>query len=170
MLGTLEPDMKTHWHRSVAPLVHAYNCTRHESTGYAPFYLTFGREPRLPIDLFFGLHRDKETQDHIAYVADLRQRLKKSYDTAIKVANEARRKQRANYDIRTRGAALQPGDRVLVRILAFEGKHKLSDKWEGDPYLVESQPNADIPVYVTGILPTLTVMTVIDLFLEMAGG
>nr|KAG5697948.1 hypothetical protein BaRGS_030261 [Batillaria attramentaria] len=130
----------------------------------------FGREPRLPIDLVFGLHRDKETQDHSAYVADLRQRLKKSYDTAIKVANEARRKQKTNYDIRTRGAVLQPGDRVLVRTLAFEGKHKLSDKWEDDPYLVESQPSADIPVYVTGILPTLTVMTVIDLFLEMAGG
>ena len=34
-----------------------------------------------------------------------------------------------------------------MKILAFEGKHKLSDKWEEDPYLVLDQPNPDIPVF-----------------------
>lgn len=37
---------------------------------------------------------------------------------------------------------------MLVRILAFDGKHKLSNKWEEDPYIVTDQPNNDIPVYV----------------------
>ena len=36
---------------------------------------------------------------------------------------------------------------VLVRILAFDGKHKLSDKCGEDIYIVEAQPNRDIPVY-----------------------
>ena len=40
------------------------------------------------------------------------------------------------------------GDRVLVKIVAFEGKHKLSNKWEDEPYVVLRQPNPDIPVYV----------------------
>ena len=50
--------------------------------------------------------------------------------------------------MKTRGATVQTGDRVLVKALAFDGKHKLADRWEEDPYVVLSQPNQDIPVFV----------------------
>ena len=43
MLGTLKPDQKKDWKRYIGTLVHAYNCTRHDSTGQSPFYLLFGR-------------------------------------------------------------------------------------------------------------------------------
>ncbi|PIK48239.1 hypothetical protein BSL78_14883 [Apostichopus japonicus] len=33
LLGTLEDEKKEHWRIHVAPLVHAYNCTRNEATG-----------------------------------------------------------------------------------------------------------------------------------------
>jgi hypothetical protein len=39
------------------------------------------------------------------------------------------------------------GDRVLVKILAFEGKHKLANQWE-EIYVVSAQPNPDVPVYI----------------------
>ena len=51
------------------------------------------------------------------------------------------------YDIKARAAQLEVGDRVLVKILAHDGKHKLSDKWADEVYIVAEQPNADIPVY-----------------------
>ena len=31
--------------------------------------------------------------------------------------------------------------------LAFDGKHKLTNYWEDDAYIVIDQPNSDIPVY-----------------------
>jgi hypothetical protein len=37
--------------------------------------------------------------------------------------------------------------RVLVRIVAFDNKHKISDRWENDTYIVLKKPNLDIPVY-----------------------
>ena len=46
-----------------------------------------------------------------------------------------------------KGQRLLVGDRVLVKVLAHEGKHKLADKWTADIYVVVSQPNVDIPVY-----------------------
>ena len=34
------------------------------------------------------------------------------------------------------GATIEPGDRVLVRIVAFDNKHKISNRWENDTYIV----------------------------------
>jgi hypothetical protein len=36
----------------------------------------------------------------------------------------------------------------LLKKVGFKGKHKLENKWERDPYIIESQPDTDIPVYV----------------------
>jgi hypothetical protein len=45
-------EQKVNWKNYVAPLVHAYNATRHESTNYSPHFFKFGWHPRLGIDAF----------------------------------------------------------------------------------------------------------------------
>lgn len=77
----------------------------------------------------------------------MKERLSKAYQLAEEAANKAREKQKQMYDTKVRGANISIGDKVFVRILAFDGKHKLSDKWEEEPYTVTTQPNTDIPVY-----------------------
>ena len=150
LLGTLEPDKKKDWKSYISPLVHAYNCMRQDTTGVSPYFLMFGREPRLPIDITFGLDRlDRGNQPSMTkYIENMKQRLKRSYDLASASAQKAQGRQKANYDLRTRGAVIEKGDRVLVKIVKFDGRHKLSNKWEEDPYIVENQPNPDIPVYI----------------------
>ena len=147
MLGTLEPEKKSSWHKYVAPLVLAYNSTRHESTGITPYFLMFGRHPRLPMDVAFRINRNPESASYSAYVENLKKRLHESYNIATKAAATSQLRQKDRYNLRMQGAALQPGDRVLVRKLAFEGKRKIEDKWQEDTYIVESQPNAAFPVY-----------------------
>jgi transposase InsO family protein len=70
MLGTLEPKQKAGWHKFVHLMTHAYNSTPHSSTGHSPFYLMFGRHPRLPVDIVFGIERNANSKSHTAYVAD----------------------------------------------------------------------------------------------------
>lgn len=53
MIRALPPQSKAKWPQSLQMLTFCYNCTVHETTGFAPFYLMFGRVPRLPIDVMF---------------------------------------------------------------------------------------------------------------------
>lgn len=147
MLGTLAETKKQDWKSHVSALVHAYNCTRQHSTGQTPYYLMFGRNPRLPVDLAFGVDTGKPAISLTAYVESLRQRLARAYEIAAASSEKAKARQKDRYDTRVRGAFLTVGDRALVKIVAFAGKHKLADKWEEHPYLVVAQPNPDIPVY-----------------------
>ena len=60
MLGSLTQEQKKDWKSHVPALVHMYNCTRNAATGFTPYYLLFGREPRLPVDVEFGLQRGSQ--------------------------------------------------------------------------------------------------------------
>ena len=148
MLGTLEDDQKSDWKSYVPSLVHAYNSTRHESTGYSPHYLMFGRHPRLAVDAFLGIKPGPERSDKSKYVTDLKKRLEYAYKTASKEARRQGRRHKTVYDLRVRESQLQPGDRVLVRNVGVRGKRKIADRWEKDVYLVVDQPNKGIPVYL----------------------
>lgn len=77
MLKTLTDKQKTNWKDSLNKLIYAYNCTRCEVTGFSPFYLLFGRSPRLPIDLLFGLTSETGTLDHQTYMEKWRREMQK---------------------------------------------------------------------------------------------
>ena len=146
MLGTLETEDKTHWRDFVKPLVHAYNCTRNDVTGFTPYELMFGRQPRLPVDLAFGLPVNKQQKSHSQYVRDLKSNLEESYRVAIRNALKTAERNKTRFDKRVTESTLEVGDRVLVRSVRLRGKHKLADKWESDVYEVVKRAG-DMPVY-----------------------
>lgn len=88
MLGTLNNKDKSHWRDYVKPLVHSYNCTKHEVTGFAPYELMFGRKPRLTVDLAFELPVNDQSLSHSQYVQNLKDRLKESYALCSKNAQK----------------------------------------------------------------------------------
>lgn len=149
MLGTLEDGRKRDWKSHVPALVHAYNSTRHDTTGFTPHFLMFGRHPRLAVDAFLGIEPDKDpsNQDKSSYISGLKRRLNFAYKIASKEARRQGQRHKQRYDLRVREVKLVPGDRVLVRNLGVRGKQKLADQWEKDVYIVVDQPNTDVPVY-----------------------
>ena len=79
MLGTLEPHQKVDWKSHVGAMVHAYNCTKHDTTGYSPYFLMFGRHPRIAVDVALGRH---EPECGSYYVKKLKEQLRKAYEMA----------------------------------------------------------------------------------------
>ena len=150
MCRTLEEEQKDDWKTSLRSLVHSYNCTRSAVTGFSPYFLMFGREPRLAIDTAFGTWTPGESRrSYSKYLQRLRTRIKWAYDKAQESADKESERQRKYYDRNIRGSALHKGDLVLVRVMKFKGtgSHKIADRWEPKVYVVVDQPNPDVPVY-----------------------
>ena len=149
MLGTLETEEKANWKAFIHTLTHAYNATRNSSTGYSPFFLMFGRHPRLPVDVAFGIHRagNGVTFSKSKYVDRLQRRLAHAYKTAKTFTDKESSRQKALFDKRSKDLRLEPGDLCLVKKTAWKARHKIQNRWEDDLYVILSQTNEDIPVY-----------------------
>ncbi|TWW57317.1 Retrovirus-related Pol polyprotein from transposon 297 [Takifugu flavidus] len=149
MLRTLSDEAKADWKSSLAKVVHAYNCTRSEATGYAPYYLLYGRNPRLPVDIMFGLTPSDQSASHSDYASKWRSRMQEAYRIASQTAQSHQSRAKKLYDKKTHGVELQPGCRVLVRNVRDRGgPGKLRSYWEEKVHIVIERKHKDSPVYV----------------------
>ena len=148
MLRNLDDQAKADWKSSLAKVVHAYNCTRNESTGYAPYYLLFGRNPRLPIDIMFGIPHSDGSASHDDYAKKWKQRMEEAYQLASKAAKASGNRGKNLYDRKVQGAELYPGCRVLIRNLTERGgPGKLRSFWEDKVNVVVKRKHPESPVY-----------------------
>ena len=137
LIGTLPIEAKIKWQEQLTTLVHAYNCTHSNATGLSPFYVMFGRQPMLPIDVHFSVR----TPDIVAstshgYIQKLQKRLNWTYKTAHEVSKKESECSK-RYDRNVKCTKLEQGDHVLVIQKAFKGKHKVSNRWESTTYVIQ---------------------------------
>ena len=125
----------------------AYNATCSTVTEYSPYYLLFGRRPRIPVDyLFPTLHNLPHQTKMEVFVVAMQRRLKEAFAVARHLTSEDTAKQCHYYNWKAGAVALQPGDVVMVCSNGFMGKQKVKDRWEDGGFIVESQLE-DWPVY-----------------------
>ena len=147
MLGTMPGDFKSKWTQPISTLTYAYNCTHSNATGFSPYYLLYGRHPLLPIDIEFGVFVP-ELSEAITY--KYVHELKKSSENAFLKADafcvkeDLRSKQR--FHRTAKSSKLLSWDLVLVKKKGFSSKHKITNKWETEPYEIVSQRSDGLPV------------------------
>ena len=107
----------------------------------------FCRHPCLTIDAFLGLQdRDKSQRTTRIMPNNLKKEWLWHTKKQKNRLSRKGQKYKKYYDGKVRYVVLEPCDRVLVRWVEIQEKHKPADLWEADPYIIRSQPIPDVPV------------------------
>ena len=81
--------------------------------------VTYGREPRIPIDVEFRLPENREQESLPEFVRKLKQILEQAYEIAKGVNSDQMMRHKRYFDQKHRCMKIEPGDLVMVRIKAF---------------------------------------------------
>ena len=125
------------WDLCIPAVMLAYRTSVQESTGCTPYFLLFGCEARLPVDVMFGLPPNVPPQPVHQYSKDLRARLDTAYERVRERLGWRQRRQKMVYDRRRMGMPYGIGEWVWLYCPAVpRGKSaNLHSYWQG-PYKV----------------------------------
>ena len=147
LLRCLGEEQKQRWPSYLGEATFFYNSTPHSSTGQSPFALMFGRQPRLPLDIYLnGDVIPKSTsedllKDHLQRLGELR-----------RVARQRVERRHAAEDARhrpnPRAKTLHPGDLVLLANHP-PGRHKLANAYKDQLHRVTGVPELSGHGYFT---------------------
>ena len=133
LLLTLEEEEKKRWPEYISQLVSVYNGSCHDTTGYAPFELLFGRKPKLPGDPKQWEEEEGDIEDWIIKLGD---RLEVSRKVAKK--NEEKRKEstRRSKEEQAKRTDWKVGDEVFLRDNVKIGRCKMQNEWGVDRWKI----------------------------------
>ena len=144
MLAATVHDHPTQWKSHLKKMCMAYNTSVHPSTGFSPFYLMFGRDAKLPVDIAYGCVPEEPLPQH-EYTRRLKDTLQKAFDVARRNLNTNTERMKDFYDQKIHGKPYDPGDLVWLHNPAVpKGKsRKLHSPWSG-PYKVVKRLSAAV--------------------------
>lgn len=144
LLQSLSEEQRKKWPQYLPALVQAYNATPHASTGFAPHFLLFGQDPRLPVDIFLGRPASSTTVT-TDWIRHHRQRLLEAHTKAQQRLTAAAERRSASTPAKP-DHTLNVGDLIYIRTRVPNSK--LSNLWLSDLFEVTKQCFHDDLVYV----------------------
>ncbi len=123
------------WDKWLEPLLFSVREVPQASTGFSPFELLYGRQPRGVLDVIKESWEEgpSNSRSEIQYVLDLRAKLHTLGRLSRENLLQAQDRQTRLYNRGTRLRQFTPGDKVLV--LLPTSSSKLLAKWQG-PFVV----------------------------------
>ena len=132
ILAKYVSDHQRDWDEYLPLMMMAYQSSVHASTQYTPFYLLFGHEVQLPVDVMFG--RQSNHKPEVSdYVRNVRDTLEEVHEHAREHLRAAQKRQKDHYDQRIAGEQIKVGDRVFLHDPAVKKGQtkKLHSPWQG---------------------------------------
>ena len=94
MIRTLGEEEKARLHEKLNNLTFAQNSTQHETTGYSPYYLLFGREQSIFLDRLIGKEPQTDRKTYDRYAKDWKDQMQEAYEIAFQRAAKKKSKDR----------------------------------------------------------------------------
>jgi hypothetical protein len=135
LMKTLETEQKKKWPIHLPELVYIYNATMHSSTGYAPYYLLFGCQPRLPVDHILGRPGEMSAILPEDWISMHHQRMIKAHQAASGMLEKKARQRQTMYNRIAKENVIALGATVLKRNHPT-GSMKIHDCWRPTSYEV----------------------------------
>lgn len=135
MLAKVVSDHQTDWDYHLPQLLFAHRTAIHETTGFTPFHITFGRSPILPLEAIIGSLPQQRNKDVPSFLAKLYNSLHTAYTTVRAYIASAHQHSKAHYDKERPFSLYSVGDLVWLHVSAVKpGKtKKFASQWKG-PY------------------------------------
>ena len=115
MLATSTENHPFDWEQQLRKVCMAYNTSVQSSTGFTPFYLMFGRQVRLPIDIIYGTSTpENEGQGVSQYAASLKKKMTEAFELVCESTSKHHMHQKILYDEKIRGKPYNAGDWVWL--------------------------------------------------------
>ena len=118
-------------------MVAIYNQTPHTTTGYSPYFLMFGRNPKLIIDLITPTHPHTAEYDPESVSQELREAYRIAKENNMRDFRSRNRNTERTNPART---LLTAGDTVFLQAVP-SGRSKISDHWDPTPYVIKESIN-----------------------------
>ena len=112
MISAYVSENQRDWDQKLDQLTFAYNTATHEGTKHSPFYLMFGRKPKVPLDLMRPEITINEIQNYEEYVRQLETNFKKAYASVNKLQAHKMNLAKIRHDKTVFAAKFDPGDYV----------------------------------------------------------
>lgn len=125
MLSMFVNRFQTDWDQYINACQFAYRSAINSTTGYSPFYLVYGREPRFPMDIM--LQRREYYENNDDYISKLLQRINIAHDIAR--ANLLHRKEKLQSESETLNFRLDYNFGDKVWLMVPDSKIGLSNKF-----------------------------------------
>ena len=114
MLKTLGEKEKCNWKGHVSKLAFACNATVNKATGYSPYYLMFGRSPRLPIDFMFDIEPNEGSDDiqipYKKFVDNWEKLMQQAFEIVRGHTQKSGNKNKQYYNKKIHGLEIKIGD------------------------------------------------------------
>jgi transposase InsO family protein len=139
MLAKVVREDQRDWDVKLQSVMAAYRASAHESTGFSPNFLMFGRENRAPIDLLYGGPPDepKEVTCLEGYAAEKVEDMKKAYQLVREHLGAGGLRMKKYYDMRVRPQVFKEGQWVYYyNPRRYVGRSPKWQKMYTGPFLI----------------------------------
>ena len=137
MISSYVQENQKDWDQNLDQIAFAYNTAIQATTKYSPFFLMYGRDPKIPLDLINKSKRIDFMFNEGDYVTELQNKLQSAFKIVTNNRDYKMNLAKIRYDRNVRACRFETNDQVWlqVKFVKKQRTKRLAYRWEG-PYIV----------------------------------